>query len=225
MHTKTLLIASAFVVSLAAAAPASAQQDDEREEETGGGGSARSGGGRSDGGGGGGRARGGGRGNVDIGTPHRGSRPFQLGVHGGFALWGFGVATGVRFGIPLMDNGFVDSINNAVYLNFGADFYFIEHNCAERDRLGRDCGYGPGFGFPITLHWEFYFNENWSAFAEIGANIFFHPSWLDGGRFGWYQPGAWFVWTIGGSFHISENFSLTLRVGSPYIAFGLTFQF
>ncbi|HBQ11511.1 MAG TPA: hypothetical protein DEF51_10195, partial [Myxococcales bacterium] len=53
---------------------------------------------------------------VDIRRPHTGSRPFQLDVHGGFSWWGVGFASGVRFGIPLVNNGFVDSINNAVYL-------------------------------------------------------------------------------------------------------------
>src|SRR5688572_32059960 len=30
-----------------------------------------------------------------------------------------------RFGIPILHNGFVSSINNAVYINFGADLYWI----------------------------------------------------------------------------------------------------
>jgi hypothetical protein len=165
---------------------------------------------------------------VDIDRPFTGERPFQLDVHAGFTWWGNGFASGVRFGIPLLDNGFVPSINNAVYLNFGADFYFIErygYRCD--DPPDRNCytDYGPGFGFPVTLHWEFYFNDSWSAFAEIGGQFFLHPRWLDEGRFGWYQPGAWFIWTVGGSYHVNESFLLTLRVGSPYVAFGLTFQF
>lgn len=63
------------------------------------------------------------RGRVDIRTPHTGSRPFQLDVHAGFTWWGVGFASGARFGIPILNNGFVPSINNAVYINFGADFY------------------------------------------------------------------------------------------------------
>lgn len=222
MRTKALWLAAAFTASLAVSAPGNvaAQEDDTEEEEASGGG------GRAGGGGGRARGRSGGGGRVDINTPHRGSRPFQLDVHGGFTWWGVGLATGVRFGIPLMDNGFIDSINNAVYLNFGFDFYFIQryYACAP---MGGNCGwdYGPGFGIPVTLHWEFYFNENWSAFAEIGGQFFAHPAWLDSGRFEWYQPGAWFIWTVGGSFHIDETVLLTLRVGSPYLAFGVTFQF
>ncbi|HHH30003.1 MAG TPA: hypothetical protein ENK57_16890 [Polyangiaceae bacterium] len=156
----------------------------------------------------------------NINTPHEGGRPFQLDVHGGFTWWGLGAATGVRFGIPLVNNGFIDSLNNAVYLNFGADFYWIR----ERSNA-RGWDYGPGFGFPVTLHWEFYLNETWSLFGEIGAQFFLHPAWLNGGRFDWREPGAWFVWTVGGTWHINDSIGLTLRAGSPYVAAGLTFQF
>lgn len=159
---------------------------------------------------------------VDIRRPHTGSRPFQLDVHGGFTWWGVGAATGVRFGIPILNNGFVDSINNAVYLNFGGDFYFVRSHRGP----GGDWVYGPGFGFPVTLHWEFYFNERWSAFAEVGGQFFIHPRFVDNReRFDVYEAGYWFIWTVGGSLHLTENVLLTLRVGSPYIAFGVTFQF
>src|SRR5690606_24283643 len=99
---------------------------------------------------------------VDIRTPHRGQRPFQLDIHGGLTWWGWGAATGARFGIPILNNGFVPSINNAVYINFGVDFYWTR-----RYHDSRGWHYGAGVGFPVALHWEFYFNENWSAFVEL----------------------------------------------------------
>ena len=147
---------------------------------------------------------------VDIRRPHTGSRPFQLDVHGGFSWWGVGFASGVRFGIPLVNNGFVDSINNAVYLNFGADFYWVRWR-----RNGSDWDYHAGLGLPISLHWEFYFNERWSAFAEVGAQFFLHPEFVRSGRYEVYELGYWFIWTVGGSLHLTENVLLTLRVGSP----------
>lgn len=159
-----------------------------------------------------------------IETPHTGSRPFQLDIHGGFTWWGVGAATGIRFGIPILNNGFVDSINNAVYINFGFDTYFLRWRCHAGD-CNRGYDYNWGFGFPVTLHWEFYFHENWSAFAEIGGQFFIHPAWWNNGNFDWREPGLWFVWTVGGSWHATDWFLLTLRVGSPYVAFGITFQF
>lgn len=171
----------------------------------------------------------GGGGDSYIERPFTGQRPFQLDVHAGFTFWGLGFATGARFGIPLLHNGFIPNLNNAVYLNFGLDFYYIR---SHREPCAGNPGgcdvYGPGFGIPVALHWEFYFSDQWSAFAEIGAQFFAHPAWLsgdDGGGFRWREPGAWFVWALGGSYHFNENILLTVRVGSPYIAGGLTFQF
>ncbi|HEY8427712.1 MAG TPA: hypothetical protein VIL20_05030 [Sandaracinaceae bacterium] len=165
------------------------------------------------------------RGRVDIRTPHTGSRPFQLDVHAGFTWWGVGFASGARFGIPILNNGFVPSINNAVYINFGADFYWTRwyRNC----RGPNDCywEYGFGLGFPVALHWEFYFNENWSAFVELGFQLFFHPRFWNGEPYDVYEAGYWFLGAVGGSFHVTEWFLLTLRVGTPYVSFGMTFQF
>ena len=156
---------------------------------------------------------------VDINTPHRGGRPVQLDFHGGFTWWGVGAVTGFRLGIPLVENGFIDSINNAVYLNFGADFYWLRWR-----RCGGNCwDYSGGLGLPVTLHWEFYFNERWSAFVELGFQVFFHPRFWNDDAFDVVGE-HWFVGQIGGSFHVNDWFLLTLRIGTPYIAFGLTFQ-
>ncbi len=163
------------------------------------------------------------RGSVDISRPFTGQRPFQLDVHGGFTWYGLGMASGVRFGIPILNNGFVPSINNAVYINFGIDTYYVrwgDPNCGP----GRHC-YGFGLGFPVALHWEFYFNEHWSAFAEIGAQFFLDPWFFNGHGFDVHDGGYWFLAAVGGSFHVTDWFLLTVRVGTPYASFGLTFQF
>jgi len=170
--------------------------------------------------------------NVDISQPFQGERPFTLDIHGGFTWWGVGFATGARFGIPLLDNGFIPSINNAVYLNFGADFYWVRWRyCDAAPNPGPNChrhrwDYGPGLGLPVTLHWEFYFNENWSAFGEVGFQVYFSPWFLNGygfaDRMDW---GYWFIGAVGGRFHINEHVALTLRVGTPYASFGVTFKF
>jgi len=160
---------------------------------------------------------------VNINTPHTGGRPFQLDVHGGFTWWGFGAVAGARFGIPLVDNGFISSINNAFYLNFGADFYFVRCNCGG----GRD-EYHPGFGLPVAAHWEFYFSSMWSIFAEVGVNVYFHPGWLRDNNRGFFDHdgvGAWFLGAVGARLAFNEWFGLVLRVGTPYSSFGMTFSF
>ncbi len=163
----------------------------------------------------------------DINTPFTGSRPLQLDFHGGFTWYGLGFAGGARFGIPLVQNGFVPSIDNAVYLNFGVDVYAIDWDgCRGAGGCGGAREYGFAMGFPVALHWEFYFNDSWSAFGELGFQIFLPPSlfyrnqWDPGDHIG-----AWIIGAAGGSYHFSEAVALTLRVGNPYISFGVTFQF
>lgn len=160
----------------------------------------------------------------EIRTPYTGTRPFQLDIHGGILWYGYGLATGLRFGIPVMHNGFIDSIDNAVYVNFGADFYYVD------DVYWADGNhhYGFAFGIPVTLHWEFYFSDMWSAFGELGFQVYFPPSLWDGNpRGGGYyvDAGAWIIGAVGGTLHFNEAIGLTLRIGNPYISLGLTFAF
>jgi hypothetical protein len=161
--------------------------------------------------------------NIDIERPHTGSRPVTLDVHVGPSWFGVGLATGVRLGIPLVKNGFISTLNNAVYLTVGADFYYVRYY-----RGGPDSRrYGPGFGFPVGLHWEFYFNDKLSAFAEVGANIFIGPWVFDGDadvRFGNY-PGAWLLFAVGGKYWVTDNFALMVRLGTPYAAVGMSLAF
>lgn len=154
-----------------------------------------------------------------IKRPFGGIRPMQLDVHAGFAFVGKGLATGARFGIPLFHNGFIKTVNNAVYINFGLDLYFVSASY----KHAKD-EYAVGLGIPVTLHWEFYFTPRWSAFGEAGPNIFLHPGTLKGHGWDW-SPGHWFTVAAGGRFFISEAIALTLRLGSPYSAFGVTFFF
>lgn len=158
----------------------------------------------------------------EIRTPFTGTRPFQLDIHGGLSWYGIGLNTGVRFGIPIVHNGFVDSIDNAVYLNFGAELYYADEGWG-----GPDHHYFVGFGIPVTLHWEFYFNDTWSAFAELGFQVYFPPGWLDSNSgLGFYvDAGAWVIAQVGGTLHFNEVIGLTLRVGNPYAAIGITFYF
>lgn len=164
-----------------------------------------------------------------IDRPFTGTRPLQLELHGGFSWFGFGFAAGARFGIPLMHNGFVPSLDNAVYLNFGGDFYFVDHYYwDDQPGVGRVLvhSYGVALGFPVALHWEFYFNDTWSAFAELGLNVYFPPSVFRGYGFEYRDhAGAWVLAQVGGTLHLGEVFALTLRVGTPYVSFGFQIHF
>ncbi|HAA53951.1 MAG TPA: hypothetical protein DCE42_04315 [Myxococcales bacterium] len=148
---------------------------------------------------------------ADIAVPHQGGRPVTLDAPiAGFGYYGFGGAFGLRVGIPIVENGFVPTINNAVYINFGADLYPFGQYIA--------------IGIPITVHWEFYFNDKWSAFAELGINIFL-GDWVFGGQAFRFDAVNWLMFAVGGKFHITPSFALVLRAGNPYASFGISFSF
>ncbi|MBX2800193.1 MAG: hypothetical protein KTR31_21115 [Myxococcales bacterium] len=150
---------------------------------------------------------------TSIDEPHEGNRPHTLDLHAGVSVYSVGGAVGARYGIPIVPNGFVPPINNSVYINFGADLYFVG------DVFG--VGGGNAIGIPVALQWNFYFSDQWSAYAEAGFNAFL---WLGDGDF--FRVGSQnLVTAVGGRYHFSDSMALIGRVGSPYAAIGLELSF
>lgn len=142
----------------------------------------------------------------------------QLDLHAGFSYVGRGLATGARFGIPIVHNGFLKKLNNAIYINFGVDFYFVNYTGKSKD------GYSAALGIPVTMHWEFYFTPTWSAFGEVGPNIYLGPGLFHGDAFK-FSAAHWVSGGVGGRYWISDRFTLTLRLGNPYSSFGVSLMF
>ena len=107
----------------------------------------------------------------------------------------FGV--GFRGTIELIDNGFVQTINNTVGLGFGLDWVD-----------GR-------FTVPIVMQWNFWLSDNWSVFGEPGGAI----------RFGKGDTKPVPVLMGGGRLHFSDYIALTLRAGYPSFSVGISFLF
>jgi hypothetical protein len=147
-----------------------------------------------------------------ITTPFSGKRPVLLDAHVGVAWHWVGFVTGLRFAIPILHNGFIPKLNNAVYINFGMDFYWIN----------TWSNTGGAMGFPVNLLWEFYFTNRWSAFTELGVNVFLPPSLFQGNGYH-ASAGNWIVAQVGGRFYINDKIALTARIGNPFFLFGATF--
>lgn len=143
-----------------------------------------------------------------------------FGWGGVYATGGFGL--GGRFSIPVVENGFVPSINNSVAVSFGVDWVhydvcYFHGSCSANY-----------FDLPVAMQWNFYVAQRWSVFGEPGALVYFgsfsdcplqanlcpsHPAGTG------VQP-AFFV---GGRYHFSDAASLTMRIGFPSFSFGVSF--
>ncbi len=139
---------------------------------------------------------------------------------------GWGV--GVRGSIPILQNGFVPSINNSVAIGFGLDWVHYDlapyrGGCARFEATANNvpvCVDAGGNGsanylyVPVVMQWNFWLHPRWSVFGEPGL-AFSHHS---GGGLG-VEPD----FAVGGRFHINDSIGLTLRLGYPATTFGVSF--
>jgi len=115
---------------------------------------------------------------------------------------GDGPGVGFRGTIPIVHNGFVSRINNSVGIGFGFDM----------DPVRR----ANHFSVPVVMQWNFWLSTHWSVFGEPGAAILFGE-----GRAG-AKPVLPII-HVGGRLHFTEACALTLRVGYPDLAVGVSF--
>jgi hypothetical protein len=134
---------------------------------------------------------------------------------------GFGI--GGRFSIPIVQNGFVPSINNSVAISFGIDWVHYD-GCYFLGNCSVDYLY-----FPIVMQWNFFVARRWSVFGEPGIAIyhgFFNdcPFAVNGVGCGGtpQQTGVWPAFYIGGRYHFSDGAALTMRLGFPTLSIGVS---
>jgi len=136
---------------------------------------------------------------------------------GVYAGAGFGL--GARFGIPIVSNGFVPTINNSVAISFGVDW--THYDCYFAGNCSADY-----FTFPVVLQWNFYVSQHWSVFGEPGLFIYhgFVDCPLGDECLGLPQEtGVLPAFFVGGRYHFSDTVALTMRVGFPSFSIGVSF--
>jgi hypothetical protein len=104
---------------------------------------------------------------------------------------------GFRGTVVLLQDGFIESINDSVGIGFGADW--------TRDNTWA----------PIVMQWNFWLSEHWSVFGEPGGA--FHLQ--DHG----HTDRADFTLYGGARLRFSERATLTFRVGHPALTVGFSF--
>jgi len=104
---------------------------------------------------------------------------------------------GFRGTIVLSDSGFIRSVNDTVGLGFGFDW---THDTT---------------WVPIVMQWNFWVSEHWSVFGEPGIALRLRDGYRDRGPDLTLYGGA--------RWQFAPNVTLTMRIGYPAFALGLSF--
>jgi hypothetical protein len=143
----------------------------------------------------------------------------DYGWHYDYAGYGaYDIGPGFRIGIPILNNGFVRSINNDVRINFGGDLHWLPGYTAEF------------FGWinsPVVMQWNFFLTDRWSVFGEAGLafdlylfNQSVGPNCYNHGGGNVYCDLFWFYPSFAGGarYHFGGHGgfpTLTMRLGYP----------
>lgn len=132
-----------------------------------------------------------------------------------------GIGLGLRARVPIVENGFVPSINNSVGIGFGLDW--LTYRACRRG----DCGHVNHFVVPVVMQWNFWLTRSWSVFGEPGLALNIYSSDCDDhdDRYvGCYHHRTLDpVLFAGARWHFSPYTTLTMRVGWPYWSVGVSF--
>jgi hypothetical protein len=142
-----------------------------------------------------------------------------------------GVGAGLRASIPIVQNGFIPTINNSIAISFGLDWIRYS-GCYYGSGVfanGNDIGCGASFFLlPVTMQWNFWLTPRWSVFGEPGLYVYHavFDNFCDTRFKGCVEPthtGIGFAGYVGGRLHFNDTVALTLRVGYPTISLGVSF--
>jgi len=89
---------------------------------------------------------------------------------------GQGIGFGFRGTFELVDNGFVDTINNTVGIGVGLDVvdYARSESCDKRNAQGQKVCEDDKSTYvwvPVVMQWNFFLSRNWSVFGEPGLAV------------------------------------------------------
>lgn len=130
---------------------------------------------------------------------------------------GFGL--GMRLSIPIVQNGFISTINNSVAIGFGFDWVHYDH-CHWYWHDYADCRDLSVVWIPVVLQWNFFLSTHWSVFGEPGLAFEHDSIGPNGHNDTHFNP---FIFFAGGRYHISEKFALVMRLElfpDPSLMFG-----
>jgi hypothetical protein len=138
--------------------------------------------------------------------------------------WHSAFGLGFRVDIPIVPAGLIDGTDDELALSPGLDIFFWDYGDCYTYRGDRYCdGYGDGIGFwiPIPVQWNFYLNEDWSIFPELGLGLIWDDYYAGrrGGRMR-LRP----MISFGARYHFAARNAFLMRLSWPMgLQLGITF--
>jgi hypothetical protein len=118
--------------------------------------------------------------------------------------WHADIGFGMRIDIPIVPDGLLTTARDDLAISPGVDLLFDDGDV--------------WVGVPIALQWNFYINQVWSVFPELGLALLF------GEHHKKNDVAVDFLLAVGGRYHFSSRNALVLRIGWPIgLQFGITF--
>jgi hypothetical protein len=149
------------------------------------------------------------------------TRPTKLDITGGVGFFGaFLLGAAGWYSMPLMNDGFIPSLNDAFVLEVGARLHnawvsagICDYSYVELAALG-------------GVRWDFYLTPDWTVFAKAKAGFGYDFASIDCGA-GINDPdvgGAIFAgdYGVGAYWNFATDMALRLEFGYPYINVGIS---
>jgi hypothetical protein len=150
-------------------------------------------------------------------SPQRRSQMLSvfLGLPYGYFFYGFPFGLGGRYLIPILQDGFLPSVNDEFSIEFGADL---------SGAVG--ARFYPTLGIPVEVLWNFHFTQKFSAYVKAGVvlEINFVPYACVGTVVCRGAVSASPIGNVGLMFKFSEKVSFRAEAGYPWIKVGLGFD-
>lgn len=160
-----------------------------------------------------------------------GRRNIEINIHGnayyGFDWYysnpyynSFAVGPGFQMLFPVVQNGFIKTINNAFYVGFFTDLNFHP----EYNRYG----YSPSF-FSLAIgpfvQWRFYLFEILSVYTNVGFGVW--PWFIGNNVYGNDRVDINFfpMFLLGANLHFTKHIGMNFEFGYPAAKVGLTIGF
>ena len=147
---------------------------------------------------------------------------------------GSGAGIGLRGSFVLSPEGFIPGVNDSLALGVGLDYAHYDGALGLQGFRDQCLQFEPGpngtsvctsvtsnggsYNYlfaPVVMQWNFWLTRRFSAFGEPGVDLYLL------GNHGFDIGPALY---LGGRFQIADRITLTIRIGYPTLAFGVSFM-